>query len=1623
MATLVEEQSIDSIPSLTPEEAKRRGIVDYFDKTKQEGAADERGTLRIRIDADKKPDEEGDIKEAKFVDDTQFVAPEKKDVSAVKTVDKEQSDAEKPKIKLEDRSKFVKKEPKVVQASMTKDILPSPKGLVTEGKAGLPEGTSLAKSAEEDIQEKRKASTFDTFLTKLQNKEDIPELSDDLRSKIYNVYSLYNNPALPKSKKKYETILKNAFTLSQRGKKEEGPDIAFARGVKVRPSADNSNAVLKSKQERYAEGRIEVAKIINGTFNKMNEKYPDLQMSRKDEIRVEQAIIDRVSTGNFFNTFVETMSETQRGLLLDLPTFAGEAFIAGNIAKDLLDSGQDFSQAWSNSAEAREKWAKSHKELFNYMGGELLSDQINNVIIEELKKQVGQPGGITQERFKELTEITDTSGKVIANREFLNREQADELLFESIDQLAKSERFFLIYLENILGMSTLAKQSGVIGKMAVKKLDKKVSKVEAQKPVGAYEGMSLRQKAKAMARDGEQISINDKYLNIGLGQEKVSNTLDRMKVAKNELIKERKKFAKGTLEYKKLTNEINTVRGKLFRNYTYSLGAYPIFREGFGISTPASISQFVVAEMLGTGDDATFDFYNAQALGAVAYALGGKYFAKGVFNVASGIGSIISGKAPTITGEMSKILAASGAMVGVPREFFVDGNIIKYENFLKGQGRTLDRKQRSAIQYVFKLAEKMSEENLDLVLDSVTEFSQIEKRIVNSLKDKKMQEKVKNSLQTTFASLTSLGWLKGVEKGASANVDIRDMTSLKNVDAIVDSQIQQEEALKLADRVINNMKETLLESGVDFSTNEDVGNIVRKLESTIRRTQGELIKDKVKAKNLVDDTLSAILKDERSVDFTSKEFNTLVSASLRLDMNIKPDLNRGQAIEKIAKRINEALLDRVKSINENKFDLNYKKNMNVLIEDMMEGRILKFYSAAKLGYKDFDEAMLAENKTVNVLPLLKSLYAKSEEFTTSKTSLGKYFTAQGKFLSGPLANTLRKSIKEMGVRTLRSKFSKSTIEKLLTLHRQPTVKNATGDTVENPKFISEDADELDLAMYYSDSEEDTLEAFLALPSEVMDLQAAFRNNAFKTNNPDLAREIKSFETEIDDLIRKSAGDLQNMQQDAKNIYRSNVFDRTRGNGPLTVYNKSKSDVIPLSTTKGEKEATDTRAVFAKETPSQLFDPLIKDIQSYIKNPTNQLEKSIIRHKSNIFTQLSDRKNFDEVFDLDDPDSKEAFDVIKEAINGSVYTDWGDSIVKSIENVSPRAKVILNNQKGGYNFDDMNIDKLNELTELTRVKVIKNGEPDTEPLIDFAKLISDQRDIVRQMKRHKVLQDQYARFKIKIDNRLKTAGSGIRDSLAIEQDFITRLKKIRKFTDSTQFFDNYVKNGDVSGIRQLKSDLMKLGAENLDIYEKQVDAAITKQVIEGLLSLGERKIVPDKFITKIDGNRSSVFAYEKPELILEALENPQTREVIDEVMSQDHIEDLSALMKYLRNTAGGRGEYLDAANPPSGFRRTAFTIQEALSRIYNLARGMVSPAYVGSEFAIRVSLNASMDMVKMAAGDPDAARVLKDVLLYPEQMDKVKLDEFRILMTDFVVTELARADARELPSYLEEKFFD
>ena len=86
-----------------------------------------------------------------------------------------------------------------------------------------------------------------------------------------------------------------------------------------------------------------------------------------------------------------------------------------------------------------------------------------------------------------------------------------------------------------------------------------------------------------------------------------------------------------------------------------------------------------------------------------------------------------------------------------------------------------------------------------------------------------------------------------------------------------------------------------------------------------------------------------------------------------------------------------------------------------------------------------------------------------------------------------------------------------------------------------------------------------------------------------------------------------------------------------------------------------------------------------------------------------------------------------------------------------------------------------------------------------------------------------------------------------------------------------------------------------------------------------------------------------------------------------------------------------------------------SINEVISRGFNLARGMVSPAYVGAEFAVRISQNAGIDMMKMAAGNKEAADIMANLLLHPEKIKGVEMSKFKTLITDFVFTELARQE--------------
>ena len=81
--------------------------------------------------------------------------------------------------------------------------------------------------------------------------------------------------------------------------------------------------------------------------------------------------------------------------------------------------------------------------------------------------------------------------------------------------------------------------------------------------------------------------------------------------------------------------------------------------------------------------------------------------------------------------------------------------------------------------------------------------------------------------------------------------------------------------------------------------------------------------------------------------------------------------------------------------------------------------------------------------------------------------------------------------------------------------------------------------------------------------------------------------------------------------------------------------------------------------------------------------------------------------------------------------------------------------------------------------------------------------------------------------------------------------------------------------------------------------------------------------------------------------------------------------------------------------------------QLISRAFNLARGMVSPQYVAAEFGVSLASQAGLDLMKLAAGNKEAADIMLRMIKFPKDMTKADLDTFDNLVTDFVISELGQ----------------
>ena len=186
---------------------------------------------------------------------------------------------------------------------------------------------------------------------------------------------------------------------------------------------------------------------------------------------------------------------------------------------------------------------------------------------------------------------------------------------------------------------------------------------------------------------------------------------------------------------------------------------------------------------------------------------------------------------------------------------------------------------------------------------------------------------------------------------------------------------------------------------------------------------------------------------------------------------------------------------------------------------------------------------------------------------------------------------------------------------------------------------------------------------------------------------------------------------------------------------------------------------------------------------------------------------------------------------------------------------------------------------------------------------------------------------------------------------------------------------------------------------------------------GMLEYGGRTTVDGNTFQPIIASGDNVYeVFATPAKLIRAIEdNPNSSAVLQSIMPPEIISNVSKLMKLVNNR---RKLSLTQPLAQTNTNLRKISQNELASRGYNIARDMVSPLYVTTEFALRIASQHGINVMNIAVTNEKASELLVMILENPNSLTRADIDLTNELLQNFVVQQLARQNV-VLPDYTPE----
>ena len=1032
--------------------------------------------------------------------------------------------------------------------------------------------------------------------------------------------------------------------------------------------------------------------------------------------------------------------------------------------------------------------------------------------------------------------------------------------------------------------------------------------------------------------------------------------------------------------------------------------------------------------------------------------------------------------------QIGRFIEDTGGIFGVvPEGFFVDRTLDQVDTYLKTlperAGKGLTTQERASFTLLSQLTSGLDPKEKLKVEKALRETFEVREKIVSAFPSDQ-QDEMRQLYQQSFADTAGLVPLQAIEKMFSGKMRFKDLMNFDFTE--IGSTIERQETLLNQSMVaVKEMRRRAETTGISpadknflKSWNENTEKrllgmreslnerqtlytaAIRSYRRHLMSTPGSMVNQSID-KGILDDLFDLEVK-------FAKVYNLPTVESLAKQKEILDDMTATMYGD-----LNEAFV----ALEQFKGTPQGQLQNAQLMERLFDLRLFEIRKKGKLAYEPFRQSGAAQ---VDVSNTISNFLDRIEEF--ENRPLHQVFSKEGRFFGGSSGKLLKKtfnkliskSLDDLATNVIQSTGSnkspdmvldelKSMIEfkqgfypnneELFMILRKPPEGFPIPDGMElSAANISIDADYFDLE----------------------EMQRHFRDLSVRSGDTEQASTLKNFSDELLDILKTDEKRFP-LLKEARQKYQQVVFDKTRPKGyaaNILSNQKGPKTKQPVRTRKAIQQEEPAEEIlmtdyskFGREyspgnEPVFWHTKLTDSFDKYTNSGKNQdffQAQTAFEDMTLFWTDVVTNNAGRDImaFDLTTEFGKTKFNAFSNAIRNNLYENWAALRKQVIRNVpDPVERINFAGNAGLDGLRPLDEDFINSMDNLQSLLTVKVKQADgsiiDRKLVNLEDMVMQERDIT------KVLASDPKARKIYTDivNDFNDVNANLTNKLnqKVKADDEARnvLMQELKISDASEFFEKFIINGNPEDIdllkdvltkkritkigrrkSQLATDAKPLKVSN-EFNKDELDSVIANLVQEGLFAYGGHTTLKNTKMTRFDGSTglASGFTgegiakisglFDTSDVAENSIQAKRVMENLNAALGEENADVTRSMFKFFEQSQAGAG--LDEVQFQGLIRD--ISPNELISRGFNLARGMVSPAYVAAELYVRLAGSNGIDLMKMAVTDPVAGKLMQELVTNPTTMDVKKSTSFVNILKEFVFTELVRMEIDDLPEELD-----